>query len=60
VAVGDAIFTAKAWAGGEEREQLINCMGGDFTQSNGFTLGDALKVANVWAGRDKWPWDAAA
>jgi len=58
--LGDAIFTAKAWAGGEEREQLINCMGGDFTQSNGFTLGDALKVANVWAGRDKWPWDAAA
>jgi len=33
------------------------CMGGDFNGENGFTIGDAVFVAQVWAEKAQFPWN---
>jgi len=32
---------------------------GDFNQRNGFTLGDAVFVAQAWAGTKEFPWSVS-
>ena len=45
---------AMAWAG--ETGAPVACMGGDLDGANGFTLGDALFVARVWAREAQFAW----